>query len=83
VGTTTAPFEILISGNQAVRYLYGGARRANSIRGSTASSDKFVIDIAQAGQAFVTLYRTGPHTALYEFTIPNGGVRVTGNAFRR
>ncbi len=83
VGNNKGPFEITISGGKAVQYLYGGARRAINIQSSTATADKFVMDITnQANRTVVTLHRTGPHAALYEYTAP-GGVRITGNALRR
>ena len=82
---TKAPFEIVVSGNQPVAYIFGGARINNRIVSSSSSKNALSMEVAdgQGRLAKVTLYREGPHTALYEFTIDKGGVRTTGTAFRQ
>jgi len=82
---TKAPFEIVVSGNQPVAYIFGGARINNRIVSNSLSTKALSMEVAdsQGRLARVTLYREGPHTALYEFTIDKGGVRTTGTAFRQ
>ena len=84
-GNATGPFEITISGKQATQYLYGGARRSVPIQSSTVSPDKVVMDVTNGKFATtVTLTRTGPHSATYEYSQPDaGGVRIVGNAYRQ
>ncbi len=82
---TKAPFEIVVSGSQPVAYIFGGARINNRIVSSSSSKNALSMEVAdsQGRLAKVTLYREGPHTALYEFTTDKGGIRVTGTAVRQ
>jgi hypothetical protein len=82
---TKAPFEIVVSGNQPMAYIFGGARISNRIVSSSSSTKALSMEVAdgQGRLAKVNLYREGRHTALYEFKTDKGGVRTTGTAFRQ
>jgi hypothetical protein len=83
------PVQIVVSGNQMVSYFFG--KRADETPRPTASvaSTKIAGNALksriESGQGFahVTLTRTGPSTAQYEFSADGPGIRVTGTAYRR
>jgi hypothetical protein len=79
---TRVPFRVSISGNQATDYSYG--RERSEVISSAASGGTITINVrSYRGDAIVTLQRDGSNSALYQFTVPRAGIRVTGRALRQ
>ena len=85
------PGQIVISGNKVVMYYVGSPQDLNpnphstaEVESSEVTKDRYLMNLANwQGRSVVTLYRKGPNTASYEFTVARAGIKWTGTVYRR